>query len=201
MLSNSATFFTGHESKKNHSLNEITIEAFNKDDIEQLSLIAKTTRHETYPGYTPEKLELMYGDYFRNQILNHELNNSDCIILVIKDESKIFGYAKLLFDKDIPVLDKLYLLKSHQGQGHGSALLFRCFEITCERGFNQMWLEAYRKNIKALEFYEKHGFQRLDTPVSFVNAATEEIHTNSDIAMKCDDIAKQLRSRVGRKLI
>lgn len=172
----------------------VTIESLRESDIKEFIAVSRQTRKETYPTYTEEKLDVMYGEEYLN-IITKELADKAYVYLVMKEQNKIFGFAKLDFhDQQKPVLDKLYLIKQFQRRGHGTLLLRKCYDITLERDHNQLWLGVYRKNTGAIAFYQNNGFRQLPGTTSFVNPTTGEVNQGSDIPMQCDDI-KSLMSR------
>ncbi len=191
MLSSSATLFSKKPTLPIPA-SALTMEFFTQADLEPLAIVARATYKETYPGFTPKELDELFGEFFRQKILNEDLPNKNCVVLLMKDAGKIIGYAKLYFGKDIPLLDKLYLLKSHHGQGLGRSLLLRCFKICSERGHNQLNLNAYKENLQAIQFYEAHGFSKQEKPVDYVNPANGQIAVGSNIEMLCNDVNKQL---------
>ena len=192
MLSNSALFFAPNPQIQPENP---VIEYFKKFDIDQLATVARATYKETYPSFTEDELDALFGEFFRNKILNDDLPNINSALLAMKQAGKVIGYARLYFDKEAPYLDKLYLMKSHHGQGLGRALLFRCFEICRERGCNQLNLQAYKENIYAIDFYKRQGFNQVGDPVDYVNPASGQVYIGTNIKMQCEDVGKQLELR------
>ena len=59
-------------------------------------------------------------------------------------------------------LQKLYVLKSHQGTGAGPALLQAAIEEAKTQQPEFLWLDVLRQNDRARIFYERYGFVRQD---------------------------------------
>ena len=55
---------------------------------------------------------------------------------------------------------RIYVLKSHQGQGFGKEMFDFAMQEAVKRGFFWVWLGVWEKNFKAQNFYFKYGFER-----------------------------------------
>lgn len=85
-------------------------------------------------------------------------------VWVTEIDEQIVGIAAL----DGTMLEQLYVLPGHQGQGVGSELLEKA--IIAARGTLQLW--TFQRNTSAREFYEGRGFQLL----RFTDGADNEEH-------------------------
>lgn len=165
-----------------------------KRDIPALAALAKKTYEESYHGsiFTPELFDFKFGDNYINNILPAELKNPNIHYLVCKHANKLIGYAKMDFTDGGAYLDKLYLLKTYQGQGLGKLLLLRCFEETEKRGKTSMTLSAFEFNQRAIQFYESFGFHQQGEHHRHVHVMTGEETQEYYIDMKCDNLSAQL---------
>lgn len=145
----------------------IIISRANIDDKEALSELCKETYRQTYPNlFTETDLDSM----FNIKDLSLELLNEAKCYFIAKDQHRIIGYAKIEFENNVAHLSKLYLLSEAQGKGVGKSLLKSCCEemITVKRDSSVIKLDVWENNKKAIEFYERLGFQKGDkNPISF----------------------------------
>ena len=71
---------------------------------------------------------------------------------LIKDE-RLIGFSSLVDDR----LAAIFVNPDEQGNGYGSLLLSEA-----KKRRNQLELTVYEKNIHAVTFYEKYGFQKTE---------------------------------------
>lgn len=55
------------------------------------------------------------------------------------------------------------VIEAEQQKGLGQSLLDRFLAAVCEREARAIWLEVRESNAKAIAFYEKNGFERIQT--------------------------------------
>jgi putative acetyltransferase len=67
--------------------------------------------------------------------------------------------------EDTCELVKMYLLPHARGQGLGRLLIEKCIEAAAENGFKKIYLETMPELKKALNVYEKFGFEHLNGPM------------------------------------
>ena len=83
-----------------------------------------------------------------------------CLIIALPFISKkVLGYVLYWV---VPPEVEIYDIVVHpcfQGIGLGSALLRKVFSLSRTSNVNKIYLEVRRSNIKAIKFYEKHGFK------------------------------------------
>jgi L-amino acid N-acyltransferase YncA len=83
-------------------------------------------------------------------------------VWVVEVDDRVVGVAAL----DGKVLEQLYVLPSHQGQGVGSDLL----QVAMGAAGDTLKLWTFQRNTTARAFYERHGF----SAVRFTNGADNE---------------------------
>lgn len=92
--------------------------------------------------------------------------DTDARLLVAEIDNHLVGYALLRFgvaQPQVPAVDSelctLYVQEPFTGSGVGSALLGAARASVRERtGAEALWLSVNVKNLRACEFYRKHGF-------------------------------------------
>lgn len=140
------------------------------EDSEKLALLGSETFWQAYGGESA--LESKYiraymAKAFSVRQITSELNADNTeFIFILKDGNDI-GYAKLDFGQSHPSLSgkipmeisRIYLKSSFWGKGLGHRLLVKCFEVAAGRSCDTVWLGVWKKNLRAIRFYKKHGFR------------------------------------------
>jgi putative acetyltransferase len=62
-------------------------------------------------------------------------------------------------------LQRMYLRADARGRGIGEALLDRCLAAARQHLYVRCYLETVKQMQPALEFYGRHGFRNLDSPI------------------------------------
>ncbi len=141
-------------------------------DIDLLQTIGSNTFIETYAHQnTPENLKIYLEEKFTyNQILN-EIQTPKTIFLLVELENKIIGYAKmrvnLVENPDVMSLEieRIYIKKIYHGQRYGANLMQKCIEVAQENNYESIWLGVWEHNPKAIQFYQKWGFEVFGTHI------------------------------------
>jgi Acetyltransferases len=140
-----------------------------KEDSLRISVLLKTVYIETYAkeGITFEITNFMNKRFSVEYIEKMIQENPDQFIIAYYDNNPI-GAAEILFEsncpvtkKSIPELSKLYVLKHFNGKGVGFRLLSESEKILREKGFKEVYLITYIKNLRAISFYERQGFKKI----------------------------------------
>lgn len=181
-------FFSTTHSAPNLLNAALTIQIAKKDDLNDIIFIAKKTYQETHPGlFSEERLNQIFGDKFTKQF-----EQENCFIIMAKINQKIIGYGKLIIEeKNIALLDKLYVLKDYQGMGCGSSLLNSLYQTAFDHGCSTMTLQVVTRNKKAILFYQKNGFivEQENQPCYFSDGKFSGDYLNT---MVCNNIKEHL---------
>ncbi len=94
-------------------------------------------------------------EQFFYELGDNEFSN----IVILIDNGKIIGYCDywLLFDQG--QINKICISKENQGKGLGSKLLEKVMEELFKKGAFSVTLEVRISNVKAINLYQKHGFE------------------------------------------
>lgn len=104
-----------------------------------------------------------------------EIKNPAAVMLrLIDDENSILGFivGRIIVGGEVEArLDaeiyNIAVIEQYQQNGCGQRL-FDEFVAKCrEKGVVSIWLEVRESNLKAIRFYEKHGFRRIQTRPTF----------------------------------
>lgn len=187
------TFDQQNTNQQHYYLRKATV----SDQLE-LSMLAKMTYKETYPTtFTDEELETYFGALYQKK-LPQEFADPHIHYLVYENNNRLIGYAKLIHRENYTFLDKLYLLKAHQGAGLGKKMLIEVYQQALAHGHNEMRLRtAWDEKNNAIAFYEKHGFKQGEK-VNYVTP-TGKVTEFYDVEMTCDDISAALAKHCGVK--
>ncbi|WP_020533943.1 GNAT family N-acetyltransferase [Flexithrix dorotheae] len=137
--------------------------------LPQLQEIALETFKATYahlnePGNFRNYLERQFNE----TQLSRELENPSSVFFFLKEGDKKVGYFKLNWGDaqteslsgNALELERIYVLKNHQGKGFGQKMIDFILEFGITNNFDFLWLGVWEKNPKAIRFYEKMGFKK-----------------------------------------
>jgi ribosomal protein S18 acetylase RimI-like enzyme len=92
------------------------------------------------------------------------------IFIVAEIGDEVAGYARLRESEapaalnDLPSIEiaRIYAVQTMIGKGIGNALMKKCIEIAYDMGKRVIWLGVWEKNQRAIQFYQKWGFEKFD---------------------------------------
>jgi diamine N-acetyltransferase len=136
------------------------------EDITLLCEIGIKTFIETYGNQnTPEDLKKYLEEKFNKKQISDELLTPKTIFLLVELENEIIGYAKmrvnLVENPDMKSLEieRIYISKDYHGQKYGAMLMQKCIDVAIENNYESIWLGVWEHNPKAINFYQKWGFE------------------------------------------
>ncbi len=113
---------------------------------------------------------------FTDHLFQDYLENPSSFAL--RDGNKLIGYlevARETWHKRLRVTNIL-IQPEYRGQGYGSTLMHLAKKIGQEEGMRELILETQSCNVKAIDFYLKHGFTVVGIDLS--------AYTNQDVESK-----------------
>lgn len=158
-------------------MNEINIRKAMHDDLACLIELSKTTFVDTYAdGNSPENLNAHLNKAFTEKQLKLELANNNSIFYLATKGKTLLGYLKLNFgvaqtalqDERALEIERIYVLKKHQGQRIGTRFCDMALTIAKMKKLNYIWLGVWEKNPRAIQFYKKNGFSIFDKHIFVV---------------------------------
>ncbi|MEI7582510.1 GNAT family N-acetyltransferase [Runella sp.] len=138
-------------------------------DAPTLRDLMERTFVDTYEQFnTPENMQQYVASHFGLTQVEQELRDEKVQYLVMKQNERLIGFAKLVKDHSaegleghkVVELERIYVTRTHHGQKLGAKLMQACLDWSKNAGFETIWLGVWEHNPKALAFYEKMGFQR-----------------------------------------
>lgn len=139
------------------------------EDAKLIADISHQTFYETFaPHNTKEDMDKFLGQQFTKGKLILEVGAKANIFLLAYNNEEIAGYVKLR-DERVPLgmgnvsaleVARLYAMTNQIGKGVGSMLMQSCIDIAKQKNKEWLWLGVWEKNQRAIDFYEKWGFEK-----------------------------------------
>ncbi|WP_075341246.1 GNAT family N-acetyltransferase [Tenacibaculum agarivorans] len=156
--------------------NCIEIKQGTSKDLETLAILGRVTFRESHGDYIEDKTNLnAYLDKaFSIETTQKELKDSNNIYFIIYRNKLPVGYVKLVLNAESEFienpsccrLERIYVLDEFITQKLGLELFKTTVKKAQELNFDMMWLTVYIKNTRAINFYEKNGFEKVGS-ISF----------------------------------
>lgn len=136
--------------------------------IQTLQDIAIETFRATYTGTSDDNdMELYITDAFSLPQLQASLTHTDTAYYFLYKGAHIVGYCKIVWGEKPPQLpeenwarlERIYIRQPYWRQGVGTVMLQMITERIQQRQVKNLWLGVWEKNQRAIQFYEKNGFQ------------------------------------------
>lgn len=153
-------------------MTEIILREGKITDNELIAKLAADTFTESFAAQnTAEDLALYIQQNYTPENLALELTNPDMLYFIALEENEAIGFVKLRTNEDLIELkgkksieiQQIYVLQSHHKRKVGAMLMQKSIEIAISLEMEVIWLGVWEHNHKALEFYQKWGFERFGT--------------------------------------
>jgi len=148
-------------------MNEFKIHHVQKADLLSLQEISRQTFFDTFANVnTPADMQQYLEENLSMEQLIKEWSNPSTIFYFVKQKEHVVAYLKIneadaqTEQRTEPSLEieRIYVRQSEQGKGIGQLLLDFSIQVTKDKGFKLIWLGVWEYNLKAIQFYEKNGF-------------------------------------------
>jgi ribosomal-protein-alanine N-acetyltransferase len=97
-----------------------------------------------------------------------------CLLTLVFKESLLIGFSLFgISDPDTAHLYKILVRPCSRGSGLSSELLLRSESILKETQARSVFLEVEQSNLRALAFYQKHGYQVLVAKKGFYGSGRD----------------------------
>ena len=151
------------------------VEPTKRTELDKLHTISVQTFKETFEAKnTEDDMAIYLKQKLSKKQLDEEFSDKNTFFYFAYCNKLLVGYLKLNF-KDAQKkavlkgkayeIERIYILKAHQGRGLGTQLFNKAIEIGKGKGYKMMWLGVWEFNHKALKFYEKKGLKAFDSHV------------------------------------
>lgn len=148
--------------------NNIVLQRATLADADTLLTFSRKTFFDFFAHLNdPANMEAYASTAFTPQKIQTELSNPDSHFYFAVLDGEITGYIKINFnsaqtelqDSKSLEVERIYVLAEHHGKKIGHQLLNFALEIARDKGLQYVWLGVWEHNQKAIDFYQKHGFE------------------------------------------
>ncbi len=149
----------------------LTVRYATNRDAGLIADISRQTFYETFAvDNRKEDMDKFLSEQFTKGKLMMEVGSPENIFLLAHNGDEVAGYAKLRDAKQPEKLNNLkaieiariYAMTNMIRKGVGNLLMQTSISIAKEKGKEIIWLGVWEKNIRAIEFYRKCGFEKFD---------------------------------------
>ena len=128
-------------------------------DLPELAdVAARTFPLACPPSVTVDNIAAFIDENLSEDRFRGYLADRDRAVLVVREETRIVGYAMLVRAGDGIELSKIYVLPGSHGAGASAALMAAVLNTAKELGAESVWLGVNQQNQRAQRFYAKQGF-------------------------------------------
>jgi len=134
----------------------------NIENIEELSILAKTIWHECYKELLSyDQIEYMTNLFLSISAIKKNIQDG-YIYQGLFDNDKLVGFTASINEDNRIFLSKLYILKEYRGLGYSNKLIENVLKIHSNR---TIYLTVNKYN-KSFEIYKHLGFKIIDSVCS-----------------------------------
>jgi ribosomal protein S18 acetylase RimI-like enzyme len=151
-----------------------SIDTISLSEVGQLQSLSRQTFSETFSSSnSKENMDKYLNENLSIEKLSEELKNDSSYFFFIKDKERNIGYLKLnmgpsqteLKDETALEIERIYVIKEYQGKKVGQELFEKAIQVAKEKKAQYIWLGVWEENHKAIQFYQKNGFEVFDKHV------------------------------------
>lgn len=138
------------------------------EDAPALAAMGRTTFYDTFTGTcTEQDMQGFLEEYFNTTQVETELKDPDDFFFFIYADQQLAGYMRFKEDyRSFPEikqwkaleLKRIYVLKEFHGKGVAPLLLEHYLQFARDHQYEVAWLGVWEHNLRAQQFYLKHGF-------------------------------------------
>lgn len=141
-------------------------------NLKQLQQLSAKTFIDTYAQFnTEEDMRNYIATEFSDDKLLADISSPYAAFYFAMEGNEPVGYIKVNYtpsqtdvnDGKSLELERIYVLKEHQGKKIGQFLLDAALDITAKSNLDYLWLGVWDKNTNAQQFYAKNGFSAFGT--------------------------------------
>ena len=138
------------------------------EDADALAQFARRIFFETFAKEnTPEDMERYVAETFGPALQRAELLDAKVHYLLLQADGRLAGYTKLARGEANPrgrrplQVCRFYLDSPWHGSGAANSLMEAVLALAQREGNDDVWLGVWEHNLRAIRFYQKHGFTRV----------------------------------------
>ncbi|MDR3246652.1 MAG: GNAT family N-acetyltransferase [Prevotellaceae bacterium] len=145
---------------------KITVKEISEGDNKLLASIIRTVFEE----YDAPREGTVYSDSATDNLFEI-FQKPESVLWVARVNDNIAGccgiYPTEGLEKGYAELVKFYLTKNSRGKGIGKILMEKSIQSAQYFGYKYLYLESFPQFSKAIDIYEKQGFERIDHQLGF----------------------------------
>jgi ribosomal protein S18 acetylase RimI-like enzyme len=136
------------------------------EDLDQISELAKIVWYASFTTIiSRDQIEYMLSLKYTPEKMRADMQDHNAVYLQLEDEDQLMGFAsfKPSDEPNLLLLDKLYVHPEQQRKGYGTMLMSHVEKAAKEAGFEGIILAVNKSNQRAIQAYEKVGFEVIRT--------------------------------------
>jgi len=142
--------------------------AVQNDELGTLRSLAEDTFIDTFAeANSPENIAAYTSKTFSLEQVSNEFHLRDSHFFFARLDGEIAGYLKLNTRlaqteqglENAMEVERIYAKRAFQGKGIGKALMQKSIKVANNKNVDWLWLGVWEKNTRAIEFYQRQGFQ------------------------------------------
>ncbi|MEI6086776.1 MAG: GNAT family N-acetyltransferase [Bacteroidota bacterium] len=146
---------------------DIKIVSAGIEDAKLIAIISRETFYDTYAAEnTAANMAKFMTQQFGKAMLMAEVGATGNHFFLAYQNGEVAGYLKLtesihpqLTGEKAIEISRIYVCKPFIGKSVGKALMQTAIDFAIEKSKDWLWLIAWKENKRALEFYQKNGFE------------------------------------------
>jgi len=152
-------------------MDTVEIRLAQEEDAQFIALLGRVTFTETFGHLFRDQNDLIdyYNKTFSVQKIEDGIRKQNNVFWIAFVNRLPVGYAKLklhsrsefIESKDVCQLQKIYVVRDFLSMRIGFELQESLLKKAKELGFSQIWLSVLNSNERAINFYEKTGFEKI----------------------------------------
>ena len=148
---------------------------YKKVSLKQLEILMEISRSTFVDAFEKDNRPGDFKDYidaaFNRQQIESEIIDPNSEFYFVYLNETFVAYFKLNehkaqsepFGSDALELSRIYVFKPFQSLQLGSQIIEKIIDIAREKNKKCLWLGVWQQNVRAVLFYERHGFTKFDT--------------------------------------
>lgn len=141
-------------------------------DLNALIQISKKTFVDAFEkDNNPTDFKEYVDIAFEESNLLNQLKNRDSSFYFVFKKEQCVGYMKLnvreaqteIVSDNTIELERIYVIQEFQGQRIGEFMLKEAIQVASAQNKKYLWLGVWEKNLSAIRFYKKKGFEKFNT--------------------------------------
>lgn len=132
------------------------------DDIDSIQRVARASWHKAHgPILGEDAVEELLVRWYSRDGLKESIRREDATMFLAIDDSEVVGFTQGGPTEDGPAdaaVGAIYVLPEYWGEGLGTELLDRLFDIFRTDDHESVWLTVMANNEIGRSFYNKHCF-------------------------------------------